>query len=462
LQQLRYLPAVNQKVEERAREERERERERKRKRERERELGAEQRQPPHRHKNNAMSEQKRRRIIVEDDDEEEEDLGSVGSNPDERLGDDRIPTDDEEGEDLQENWLADYAPAPQLDYYDETVLARDEDIEVESYEKRMRDRLAAEEELDAMDFKRREAVLHSEQNLERISRYEQEELDVEDDEEEGGAENADKALNLEAFDCPLREWIADERTRREIHRRFKKFLLSYYVGIEEVTRWIKRHEHMNPTPPLPPPLRVTPPIYPAKISTMCANNSASLEISYGHLGEMQSLLAIWLTDVPRDMLKIFDEVLQSVVLDSFPHYAMVSGVCCCCQCCCNALFWAGIVPFSNMSFHFAASYLFTYTPILLYSTLFPSLRRSAPRRTSASSTCPSRTAYATCARAISTTSSASRASSPSARASFPRPRRWRTTARAAARCRGPTTCLRVPPRRRGPLLAAPAAALPFR
>jgi DNA replicative helicase MCM subunit Mcm2 (Cdc46/Mcm family) len=61
--------------------------------------------------------------------------------------------------------------------------------------------------------------------------------------------------------------------------------------------------------------------------SMCAANSASLEISYGHLAEMQSLLAIWLTDVPRDMLQIFDEVLQSVVLADFPHYSKVRTRC---------------------------------------------------------------------------------------------------------------------------------------
>ena len=57
---------------------------------------------------------------------------------------------------------------------------------------------------------------------------------------------------------------------------------------------------------------------------MCAENSASLEVDYGHLGEMQSLLAIWLTDVPRDMLQIFDEVLKDVVLKDFPHYAQIA------------------------------------------------------------------------------------------------------------------------------------------
>jgi hypothetical protein len=56
---------------------------------------------------------------------------------------------------------------------------------------------------------------------------------------------------------------------------------------------------------------------------MCSENSASLEVSYGHLAEMQSLLAIWLTDVPRDMLQILDEVLQQVVLVDFPHYKKV-------------------------------------------------------------------------------------------------------------------------------------------
>jgi DNA replicative helicase MCM subunit Mcm2 (Cdc46/Mcm family) len=58
---------------------------------------------------------------------------------------------------------------------------------------------------------------------------------------------------------------------------------------------------------------------------MCAANSRSLEVAYGHLAEMQPMLAVWLTDVPRDMLQILDEVLQSVVLAEFPHYKQVCG-----------------------------------------------------------------------------------------------------------------------------------------
>jgi DNA replication licensing factor MCM2 len=58
---------------------------------------------------------------------------------------------------------------------------------------------------------------------------------------------------------------------------------------------------------------------------MCAANASSLIVSYAHIAKVQSLLAIWLTDVPRDMLQLFDEVLQSVVLQEFPHYSRISS-----------------------------------------------------------------------------------------------------------------------------------------
>ena len=56
---------------------------------------------------------------------------------------------------------------------------------------------------------------------------------------------------------------------------------------------------------------------------MCAANKSSLEISYVHLGEMHALQAIWLTDLPKEMLQTFDEVLYKEVLVEFPHYAQV-------------------------------------------------------------------------------------------------------------------------------------------
>lgn len=60
---------------------------------------------------------------------------------------------------------------------------------------------------------------------------------------------------------------------------------------------------------------------------MCAANKCSLEVSYVHLGEVHALLAIWLTDLPKEMLQIFDEVLYVEVIVLFPHYAQVNTVC---------------------------------------------------------------------------------------------------------------------------------------
>ena len=139
-----------------------------------------------------------------------------------------------------------------------------------------------------------------------------------DDEDDVGA-GREGRLNLDAFDCPLQEWISESRTRREIQNRFRRFLRTYYVGIEQYNQWVRQNPNTEGNP-----FKKSHPIYPKKINNMCADNSASLLVDYGHLGEMESLLAIWLTDVPRDMLQIFDEVLKDVVLKDFPHYAQIA------------------------------------------------------------------------------------------------------------------------------------------
>ena len=63
----------------------------------------------------------------------------------------------------------------------------------------------------------------------------------------------DFEVNLENLDCPLREWIGRDRTRGEIKRRFKKFLVSFKSdGGADI--------HID------------------RIREMCANNEASLEV----------------------------------------------------------------------------------------------------------------------------------------------------------------------------------------
>ncbi len=136
-------------------------------------------------------------------------------------------------------------------------MALDDDPEIhESYEKRVVDRRAADEALDAYYAKHDGKERDNDRELEKVTELEAQDLDS--DEEDDDVDAAERALNLEAFDSPLREWIAEERTRREISRRFKKFLMNYYVGIEDVTRWQKRH---GDDLPLPQGLKRAPSVY---------------------------------------------------------------------------------------------------------------------------------------------------------------------------------------------------------
>ena len=209
----------------------------------------------------STTEFKKRRIIIEEDEDSVNNDEEVGSNPDELLSENNS---DEDGEDLAENWLEDYAPAPELDYYDPALLGK-EDI-FESYEKIAEYRRAAEEQLDADRERRQRLDDELEDQFEAANEIEAAELrdrDFDDDDDEVDiAENGgERSINLEAFECPLREWISEDRTRREICRRFRRFLLTYYVGIDEVLKF----EKIYGLGKLPTGLRKLPPHYPSKI-----------------------------------------------------------------------------------------------------------------------------------------------------------------------------------------------------
>ena len=57
-----------------------------------------------------------------------------------------------------------------------------------------------------------------------------------------------------------------------------------------------------------------------EIDRMCAANGQSLPISYLHLSHHSPVLAIWLADVPKQMLELFDEVATQVVLARYGDY----------------------------------------------------------------------------------------------------------------------------------------------
>jgi hypothetical protein len=49
-------------------------------------------------------------------------------------------------------------------------------------------------------------------------------------------------------------------------------------------------------------------VYEPIIERMCANNGQSLLVDYYHISKMVPTIAIWLADIPSQMLEILDEV----------------------------------------------------------------------------------------------------------------------------------------------------------
>ncbi len=232
-------------------------------------------------------------------------------------------------------FLSDYAAAPELDVYEKEHL--DDRVFDENYLENLRNRQLADEEIEArLEAQRRarekdDFAREGREGIDEDERQEAEEdsdedyFDDEDDDDEVGEDGErERRLNLDAFDCPLTEWVDEARTRREIESRFRRFLNTYYEGIENVTQWRRENEGRDGVDLRDCPYPRLNPVYKEKIRAMCGANSASLEVSYGHLGDMQSLLAIWLTDMPKKMLEIFDGVLQRVVTREFPHYGRIA------------------------------------------------------------------------------------------------------------------------------------------
>ena len=58
-------------------------------------------------------------------------------------------------------------------------------------------------------------------------------------------------------------------------------------------------------------------VYKERISSMCAANKQSLEVSFQHLSNAAPMLAIWVADMPAQMLRLFDTVAEHVVRSEF-------------------------------------------------------------------------------------------------------------------------------------------------
>ena len=156
-------------------------------------------------------------------------------------------------------------------------------------------------------------------------RLDEEEMDAqeppdEDMDDEERYENEEE-VNLEAFDVPLREWIAQDRTRREVSRKFRNFLAQYTEDDdddEEHDDSIGEREDGRRR------RRKASPLYEQRIRSMCAANRSTLEVSYLHLMQKEPIIAIWVADAPRDMLDILNETATRYALRMFPSYGTIA------------------------------------------------------------------------------------------------------------------------------------------
>lgn len=91
--------------------------------------------------------------------------------------------------------------------------------------------------------------------------------------------------------------------------------------------------------PAAPPARPAPPqrnfletytnaggerVHDALIASMAASNGQSLPVSYLQLSHNSPVLAIWLADLPKQMLELFDAVARDVVLARYPDYGLIT------------------------------------------------------------------------------------------------------------------------------------------
>eukprot|EP00934_Nitzschia_sp_Nitz4_P006353 Nitzschia sp. Nitz4//scaffold46_size129759//88941//92009//NITZ4_003514-RA/size129759-processed-gene-0.75-mRNA-1//-1//CDS//3329552634//6343//frame0 len=218
--------------------------------------------------------------------------------------------EEEEGEDLLENAERDYQRIEALDHYGTEGLD-DRDYDAMDLDQRR----AAEAELDHRDratgrndglygaaLDTLEAEEDEDARRARRGFFAAEE-DAEDEETDEEDLDGEDRVNIEAFDVPLREWISQQRTRKEIQRKFRVFLRHF-------TKDNQRRRRGNG-------------LYEQKIRTMCASNLSALQVSYVHLSSAEPLLGLWLAEAPKDMLDVLNEAATRHTLMMFPSYGAI-------------------------------------------------------------------------------------------------------------------------------------------
>lgn len=114
--------------------------------------------------------------------------------------------------------------------------------------------------------------------------------------DDGTEENA---FHLEDHGGDIRMWLCQERPQRALQRRFIAFLRQ---TVDDTTGKA---------------------IYVERIKHMCAENSQSLILSYHDLMTSDPLLAVWVSEAPAEVLRVFDQAAMYFLLSLFPQYRAI-------------------------------------------------------------------------------------------------------------------------------------------
>lgn len=220
------------------------------------------------------------------------------------LGDGEVSGEEEDGEDLYDDneLMRDYRPEPELDHYDIRELDQSEYSEID-----VDDRHAAEKEMRRRDKDELRRAGRIPRALDQGSSDESsdgERISARDKKKklralEAAGEDELADTNLEEIGNPnLKEVISGEDVQKEVRRRFKTFL----------TTFVDRRGQL---------------VYHERIQQMCSANKQSLEVSFQHLSNSQPMLAIWVADMPAQMLEHFNEVASHVVSMEFEEYKRI-------------------------------------------------------------------------------------------------------------------------------------------
>jgi len=194
-----------------------------------------------------------------------------------------------------------------------------------TYEDLDKEGLRMTEEVDREALQKKMDVLFSRNQRRRLQKSEEQqgrevysdEEDIQEQEDFMDEVEIDLELNQLPPGMPLREFLAEEKTRVQIQRKFKQFLATYQNNADDPNPDDSNPDYGDKKKKKKKKRTKGGPLYHQRITSMCAMNLSSLEVSFVHLSEAEPQLAIWLADAPTDMLELLDNVATRYVQEYY-------------------------------------------------------------------------------------------------------------------------------------------------